>query len=111
MLWYKRSLNIAGGNSLRHSARRGSLRPASNLCASNAGAFTDLFCSANDCKSTFDYHAFLRATAKTDLVSVLIRRGKRNREWLLRLQWREKLDARYTAELRVLPPFFQCSDY
>jgi hypothetical protein len=81
------------------------------LCASNAAAFTELFCSPDDCKSTFDYYAFVGATAKTHLASVFTRRGKRDREWLLWLQWREKLDAAYTAELRVPPPFIERCDH
>ena len=75
MLWYKRSLNIAGGNPLRHSARRGSLGSDLNLCASNATAFTSSFYSPADLKSTFDYHAVFRATAKVYLTSALILRG------------------------------------
>jgi hypothetical protein len=67
------------------------------LCASNTAGFTDLFCSPHNRKSTFDYYAFFGATAKGDLASVLTRQEKRNRERLLRLQWREELDAAYTA--------------
>ena len=102
---------MAGGNSLRHSASRGSLRPARNWCASNSAGFTDSFCSPDDCKSTFDYHALLRATTKSDLAGVYTRRGKQDREWLLRLQRREKLYVSYAAELRVLPPFSQRGDH
>jgi hypothetical protein len=64
-----------------------------------------------DCKSTFDYYALFHATAKTDLAGIFGRRGKRNREWLLRFQWREKLYTSQAAELRVLQPFTQRRDH
>src|SRR4029453_18797839 len=91
MLWYKRSLNTAGGNPLRHSARRGSLAPVSNLCASNVALFTDSLCSPTDFKSTFDYYAVFRATTKIDLAGALILRREGNREGLFRFQRRQKL--------------------
>ena len=68
--------------------------------------FTKSFCSPTNFKSTFDYYALFRATAKNDLASIL-GRGKRNREWLFRLQWREKLCTAYPTETGVLPPFNQ----
>src|SRR6266576_1233297 len=107
MLSYKRSLNIAGGNSLRHSASRGSLRPVSNFSASSNGAFIDSFCSPSDFKLTFDYYAFFHATAKIDLRSVLISHRERNRECVFRLEWRKELHHSYAGELRVLTPFNQ----
>src|SRR5215472_528191 len=107
MLWYKRSLNIAGGNSLRHSARRGSLDPVSNLCASNAATFTNSVCSPTDLKSTFDYYAVFRATAKIDLAGVLTGRGEKNRERLFWFQRREKLHCSYSGEMRLIAPLNQ----
>src|SRR5436190_2299452 len=105
MLSYKRSLNIAGGNSLRHSASRKSLRPVSNLGASCNGAFIDSFCSPSDFKLTFDYCAVCRATAKIDLRSVLIFHGESNSECLFGLEGRKELHHSYAIELRVLTPF------
>jgi hypothetical protein len=60
---------------------------------------------------TFDYYAVFRATAKIDLRSVLISQGERNRECLLRLEWRKELYCSYAAELRVLLPFIQRCDH
>jgi len=54
------------------------------LCASNAAAFTDSFCSPTDFKSTFDYYAVFRATTKIDLAGALILRREGNRERLFR---------------------------
>jgi len=60
---------------------------------------------------TFDYYAVFRATAKIDLRRVFISQGERNRECLLRLEWRKELYHSYAIKLRVLPPFSQRCDY
>ena len=78
---------------------------------SNAAAFTELFCSPDHCKSTFDYYAFVHATAKSHFASVFTRLGKRDCEWLPWVQWREKLDVVYSPELRILPPFIERCDH
>ena len=74
--------------------------------------FTKSFCSPSNFKSTFDYYAVSRATAKIDLRSALISRGERNCEGLFRLEWRKEFDQSYAGELRVLTPFNQrCKDF
>src|SRR5262249_44728215 len=71
----------------------------------------DSFCSPTNFKSTLDYYPVFGATAKIDLAGSVIRRRKRNREWLFRLQWREKLHCSYPGELRVLTPFDERSKH
>src|SRR4030095_7712779 len=96
----------------RHSARRGSLSPVSNLCMWNAAAFTGSLWFPTDFKSTFDYYAVFSATTKIDLAGTLLLRREGNGEGLFWFQRREKLHCSYAAELRVLTPFNQrCKDF
>jgi hypothetical protein len=74
--------------------------------------FMKSFCSPSDFKSTFDYYAVSRSTAKIDLRGALISRRERNCEGLFRLEWRKEFDQSYAGELRVLTPFNQrCKDF
>ena len=111
MLWYKRSLNSAGGKSVRHPASRGSLCPVSNLCGSNAAAFTKSFCLAGEFESTFDDYLVFHTTAKIHFVTALIIRGEANREWTLGLQGRKKFHHRDSDELRVFAPLCHCFEH
>jgi hypothetical protein len=74
-------------------------------------AFTSSFCSPPDFKSTFDYYPVFRATAKIDFTGALVVRGETYREWLFRLQGRQKLHCSYAGELRVLTPPDQRCEY
>jgi hypothetical protein len=71
------------------------------------GVFIDSFCSAGDFKLAFDYYSLFGTTAKIDLRGVLIFCGERNREGLLRSEWRKEFHDSYAGELRVLTPFNQ----
>jgi len=67
---------------------------------------------ARNLKSTFNYHAVFNATGKIDFALRVLTRGKIDSEWLLRLQWHEKLDYVYGGNLRIFAPLGQsCEDF
>jgi hypothetical protein len=68
---------------------------------------------ATELKSTFNYHAVFDTTAKMDFAPLsALTRGKRDSEWLLRLQGREKLDCAYDGKVRIFAPLGQsCEDF
>jgi hypothetical protein len=111
MLWYKRSLNTAGGNCWSHCASRGSLGRTSNLSASKVGAFTKSFCLRTNFKSTFNYQAIVDSAAKIHFASAVITQRKTDRKWLLGLEWHKKLNRPYAGKLPIFAPLDQRREY
>ena len=67
---------------------------------------------AADLKSPFQYQALFDTTVKVDFALNVLIRGKTDRERLLRLQWREKLDCAYDGKLTAFAPVNQsCEDF
>jgi hypothetical protein len=95
---------------LSQCAKRGSRGAALNLGAPNDVAFTGSPCPATNLKSTFNYDAVFRTTAKIDVARTILARRKTDRERLFGLQRREKFDGAYDSKLAIILPFGECCD-
>jgi len=74
-------------------------------------AFTNSLCLPTNFKSTFNYYSVFDTAVKIDFARPLIIRGKTDREWLLRFEWRKKLDAPYAGKLTFFAPLEQRCQY